>query len=57
MSEFIALSVMTAEDEEKAGREKYTAYFITNAKRYGKYQANADCILSVQGYGHCIVTD
>lgn len=55
MSEFIALSVMTAEDKSKTGIDKYTAYFVKTS-RYEKFREGTNDILRVQGYEQCIVT-
>lgn len=56
MSTFIARMIMEATDKSlEEGQEKYRAYFV-NHKLYVKWQADADAILEVEGYGEAIVT-
>lgn len=59
MVEFIAHRIEEAYDEGglEAGQNKYRAYFVKpNAKKlYGKYKADVDTILDIDGYSVCIV--
>lgn len=59
MIEFIAHRIEEAFDDGglKAGQDKYRAYFVKpNAKKlYGKYKADVDTILEIDGYADCIV--
>lgn len=60
MVTFIAQMIKNARDISlEQGQAKYRAYFVKfTAKRlYGKYQAEVDLILEIDGYADCIVTD
>lgn len=58
----VGFIVMSIEDARKIGLEqgqaKYKAWFLTgtNATRYAQFKADVDSILTVDGYGDCIVT-
>ena len=65
MVERIASKIIEAYDEgekidketgKKLGQDKYKAYFI-NTRLYLRYKADVDNILTLDGYGDCIVTE
>ena len=57
MREFIAQMIKDAKDVSLThGQAKYRAYFI-KTKLYAKYKEDVDAILTIGGYGGCIVTE
>lgn len=58
MATFIASMIITQKDDVslESAQALYRKYFITQSVRFGKYRADVDFILTVEGYGDCIVT-
>lgn len=57
MREFIAQMIKDAKDVSLTnGQAKYRAYFI-KTKLYAKYRGDVDAILTIDGYGDCIVAE
>lgn len=56
MSAYSAMIIKQAYDADglEAGQARYRALFIST-KIYSRYKADADTILSTDGYGDCIV--
>ena len=56
MVTFIALAIeQSRKISLEAGQAKYRAYFI-NTTRYAAFKTDVDEILTLDGYGDCIVT-
>ena len=57
MSRFIAMVIERAADVSlEKGQEKYRAYFIKTSL-YTPYKADADALLSAEGYADVIVSE
>lgn len=56
MVTFIALAIEAARKVSlESGQAKYRAYFISTT-RYAAFKADVDEILTLDGYGDCIMT-
>ena len=59
MAQTIASVIESTKDESGlvAAQAKYRQYFIKLDKYFGKFQAECDSILELDGYADCIVTE